>query len=195
LTAILTPRPGDANIAAISVALPKSEFLDQAHIGTVCTRVQFKADECPAASIYGKATVTTPLFDFPLTGNVYLRSSDNELPDLVPDLRGPAQMPIQVEAVGRTDTVNGGLRNSFDYVPDAPFTKLVMQLRGGKKGLLQNSRNICAEAFRATAKYTAHNGKVREGHPELEASCGAKRKGKKGAKAHKRSLASRSATR
>jgi hypothetical protein len=194
LTAILTPRPGDANIAAISVALPKSEFLDQSHIGTVCTRVQFKADQCPAASIYGKATVTTPLFDFPLTGNVYLRSSDNQLPDLVPDLRGPVQMPIQVEAAGRTDSVNGGLRNSFDYVPDAPFTKLVMQLRGGKKGLLQNSRNICASTSRATVKYSAHNGKVREGHPELEASCGAKRKGKRGAH-HKHGAAKRSALR
>jgi hypothetical protein len=38
LTATLTPRAGDANIAAVSVALPRSEFLDQAHIGTVCTR-------------------------------------------------------------------------------------------------------------------------------------------------------------
>jgi hypothetical protein len=189
LTAILTPRPGDANLAAISVALPKSEFLDQSHIGTVCTRVQFAADACPAASIYGKAKVTTPLFDFPLTGNVYLRSSDNELPDLVPDLRGPAGTPIKVEAAGRTDSINGGIRNSFDYVPDAPFTKLVMELKGGKKGLLQNSRDICSEDFRATVHYTAHNGKVQEGHPALtNPKCGpAKKHRRKGAKAHKRS--------
>jgi hypothetical protein len=193
LTAILTPRAGDANIAAVSVALPRSEFLDQSHIGTVCTRVQFAADQCPAASIYGKATVTTPLFDFPLTGNVYLRSSNNELPDLVPDLRGPAQMPIKVEAAGRTDSIRGGIRNTFDYVPDAPFTKLVMELRGGKKGLLQNSRNICANAFRATVSYTAHNGKVREGHPALTNSKCAKAK-KRGGKGAKR-LAMRSAAR
>ena len=188
LTALLTPRPGDANLAAISVALPHSEFLDQSHIGTVCTRVQFAAEQCPAASVYGKATVTTPLFDFPLSGNVYLRSSDNKLPDLVPDLRGPAQMPIKVEAAGRTDSINGGIRNSFDYIPDAPFTKLVMQLRGGKKGLLQNSTDICSEDFRATVNYTAHNGKSREGHPALiDSKCGkAKRRGKgSGAKAHR----------
>jgi hypothetical protein len=197
LTAILTPRAGDANIAAISVALPRSEFLDQSHIGTVCTRVQFAADQCPAASIYGKATVTTPLFDFPLKGNVYLRSSNNELPDLVPDLRGPAEMPIKVEAAGRTDSIRGGIRNTFDYVPDAPFTKLVMELRGGKKGLLQNSRDICANSFRATVNYTAHNGKVREGHPELRNSkCAkARKRGGKGAKAHKRAPAMRGALR
>jgi hypothetical protein len=197
LTAILTPRAGDANIAAVSVALPRSEFLDQGHIGTVCTRVQFAADQCPAASIYGKATVTTPLFDFPLTGNVYLRSSNNELPDLVPDLRGPASMPVKVEAAGRTDSIRGGIRNTFDYVPDAPFTKLVMELRGGKKGLLQNSRNICSDDFRATVQYTAHSGKAREGHPELvNSKCAkAKKRGGKGAKAHKRALAMRSALR
>ena len=35
---------GGANIGAFSVALPHSAFLDQAHIRTVCTRVQFAAD-------------------------------------------------------------------------------------------------------------------------------------------------------
>ncbi len=196
MTAILTPRPGDANLAAISVALPRSEFLDQGHIGTVCTRVQFAADQCPKASIYGKATVTTPLFDFPLTGNVYLRSSDNELPDLVPDLRGPAEMPIKIEAAGRTDSINGGLRNTFDFVPDAPFTKLVMELRGGKKGLLQNSRDICSRVFRAAVAYTAHNGKVRTGRPALRnPKCGpAKKRNGKGRGAKQR-LAMQSAVR
>jgi hypothetical protein len=181
LTAVLTPRPGDANIAAVSVALPRAEFLDQAHIDGVCTRVQFAADACPRGSIYGKATVTTPLFDFPLTGNVYLRSSDNELPDLVPDFRGLPELPVKVEAAGRTDSIKGAIRNTFDFVPDVPFTKLVLKLRGGKKGLLDNSRDICARKFRATVDYIAHNGKARRGRPVLHIrSCRAakERKGK-----------------
>ena len=66
--AILKARPGDANIAAASVALPHSEFLDQAHISTVCTRVQFAAKACPQGSVYGYAVAKTPLFDQPLTG-------------------------------------------------------------------------------------------------------------------------------
>src|SRR4029450_5468563 len=41
LSATLEPRPGDANLSSVSVALPRSEFLDQAHIRTVCTRVQW----------------------------------------------------------------------------------------------------------------------------------------------------------
>jgi hypothetical protein len=189
LTVVLTPRAGDANIAALSVALPRSEFLDQSHIGTVCTRVQFAADECPAASIYGEATVFTPILDQLLTGHVYLRSSDNLLPDLVPDLRGPAHLPLKVESAGRTDSIRGGIRNTFDFVPDAPFTKLVVQLQGANKGLLQNSRNICSQAYRATVEYTAHNGKTFTARPPLKnPKCGKanKRRGKKAKRAAKR---------
>jgi uncharacterized repeat protein (TIGR01451 family) len=172
LTAILTPGTGNANLASISVALPPSEFLDQANIGTVCTRVQFAADQCPAASVYGTAKVMTPLLDYPLQGNVYLRSSDNKLPDLVPAFQGPPHQPIELESAGRTDTLKGGLRNSFEFVPDAPFSKLVVQLAGGPdKGLLINSRNICQKAYRALVNATAHNGKKVTLRPKVKASC------------------------
>lgn len=124
LHATLTyPKSGAyANIAKASVALPHSEFLDQAHIGTICTRVQFAADQCPAASVYGSAKAVTPLFGSPLEGPVYLRSSNNPLPDLVVALKGPASQPIEVDLAGRVDSVHGGLRNSFEVVPDAPVT-------------------------------------------------------------------------
>jgi hypothetical protein len=171
LTAILRPRPGDANIGAITVALPHSEFLDQGHIGTVCTRVQFDADACPKASIYGKVTATTPLLEQPLSGNVYLRSSSNKLPDLVTDLRGPASLPIHLEADGRLDSVNGGIRSSFEFVPDAPLTKVVLKMKGAKKGLLQNSRDICAAPSKASASFAAHNGRTLTAAPPLEARC------------------------
>jgi hypothetical protein len=174
LTLALMPRPGDANIASFSVAFPRSEFLENAHIRTVCTRPDFAADACPAGAIYGEASVTTPLLDYPLTGHLYLRSSDNLLPDIVPDLRGPAYQPIRFEAAGRTDSIKGGIRNTLDFVPDAPFTKAVVALQGGSKGLLVNSRNICDRIYRATVKYTAHNGKTFTAHPALRAKCGRK---------------------
>jgi hypothetical protein len=179
LKAVLTNRSGDANIKSVQVALPHSEFLAQEHIGTVCTRVQWAADACPKASIYGKVSVTTPLLSYPLTGNVYLRSSDNPLPDLVPDLRGPAYQPIRFESAGKTDSIKGGIRNTFGLVPDVPFTKLTLQLQGGKKGLLVNSRNLCKSTNKANASYTAHNGLSYSIQPELKAKCGNKGKGHK----------------
>ena len=45
LKAVLTARPGDANIGRAQVTLPPSEFLEQNHTRTVCTRVQFKNDK------------------------------------------------------------------------------------------------------------------------------------------------------
>ncbi len=175
LQATLKERPGDANLAGVSVALPHSEFLDQAHIGTVCTRVQFAAHQCPAASIYGYATARTPLADETLSGPVYLRSSSHPLPDLVVALKGPDSLPLEVVAAGRVDSVNGGIRTSFELLPDAPVSSFTLSMQGGKKGLLVNSTNICAGKHRATAEFNGQNGRKSTLRPALKASCGKKR--------------------
>jgi hypothetical protein len=174
LTATLTyPSKGAySNIAKAQVALPHSEFLDTTHIKTICTRVQFAANACPKAAIYGFARAITPLLDKPLEGPVYLRSSSHPLPDLVADLNGQ----IHVVLAGRVDSIHGGTRNSFEAVPDAPVTKFTLSLPAGKKGLLQNSTNICKGTHKATADFTAHNGKVLEAKPELQAKCKGKAK-------------------
>ncbi len=175
LKAVVTyPQKGRyANTAKASVALPHSEFLEQAHIRTICTRVQFAANACPKGAIYGKAKAFTPLLDKPLEGPVYLRSSSNPLPDMVLDLHGQ----IDVVGVARIDSHKGGIRSSFEAVPDAPLSKVIVELPAGKKGLLVNSRNICNHTNRATANFTAHNGKTSESRPVLKDSCrGKKRK-------------------
>ena len=177
LIATLTARAGDANIARTSVAFPRSEFLENAHIRTICTRPDFAADNCPKGAIYGFASAWSPLLDQPLRGPVYLRSSDNLLPDLVADLRGPAHQPIRVELIGRTDSIRGGIRNTFDVVPDAPVSRFRLRMQGGNKGLLVNSRDICGRPYRATVKMAAQNGRRVTLRPKLVADC--KKKGKK----------------
>jgi hypothetical protein len=186
LTATLTQDPsGESNISRAVVTLPKSEFLDQGHIGTVCTRVQFAAKQCPAASIYGHATAITPLLDQPLSGPVYLRSSNHTLPDLVAALQGPASQPIEIDLDGRIDSKNGGIRATFETIPDQPVSKFVLSMKGGKKGLLQNSTNICKGTHTTTVKFVGQNGAVINPNTPLKANCGkssarkaaAKRKG------------------
>jgi hypothetical protein len=184
LQATLTARPGDANIAGASVALPHSEFLDQSHIRTVCTRVQFAAEACPPGAIYGEAEAITPLLDNPLSGLVYLRSSDNPLPDLVVALKGPDSQPIEVVLAGRIDSIHGGIRNTFDVVPDVPVTSFTLKMQGGKKGLLVNSRNICKPVNRATVKFSAQNGRESTLRPKLQNSCGEAAKKAKRRSAH-----------
>jgi hypothetical protein len=171
LRTILKMPQGGANISAFSVALPHSEFLDQAHIKTVCTRVQFRAKECPAGSIYGEVKAKTPLLDEPLTGLLYLRSSNNPLPDMVAVLKGPPSLPVEVHAVGRVDSVNGGIRASFEGVPDAPVSEIIASFPGGNKSLIVNSTNLCAKVNRVSAKFTGQNGKRATLKPVLQNSC------------------------
>jgi hypothetical protein len=196
LRAVLTPRPGDANIARAQTILPRSLILDQGNLANVCTRVQFAANDCPKDSIYGTAIAISPLLDDPLQGPVYLRSSNNTLPDLVPDLRGQ----VDVELDSRTDSSHGRIRNTFDIVPDVPVTKFVLTLRGGKRGLLVNSQNQCprkkghggkgkgaqaskahrgARGKRVIVRFKGQNGKQRNMRPRLLLSCGKKHKGTK----------------
>jgi hypothetical protein len=171
LLASLRMPEGGANIALTSVALPHSEFLDQGHIKTVCTRVQFAAKACPQGSIYGEAEAKTPLFEETLKGPAYLRSSDHLLPDLVIALKGPPSLPVEVDVVGRVDSINGGIRTTFEAIPDAPVSKFTLKMPGGKKGLLENSTELCARVNRATAKFTAYNGRKATLHPPMKASC------------------------
>jgi hypothetical protein len=179
LKSVFTAKPGEANTAKISFAFPKSEFIDQAHFRTICTRVQFAAHQCPAGSIYGHVRAFTPLLDYPLEGPIYLRSSSHKLPDLVLALRGPAYQPIAFDAVGRVDSVHGGLRVRFEEVPDAPISKVIVTAQGAKKGLFQNSTDICKGIHRATLKLDAQNGKVHDTQPQMKAQCKKKGKGKK----------------
>jgi hypothetical protein len=167
-TATLTARPGDANIGRAAVTLPHSEFLDNAHIKTICTRVQFNEGagngaSCPAGSVYGFAKATSPLLEAPLQGPVYLRSSSHQLPDLVAALGGQ----IEVDLAGRVDSVNGGIRNTFEVVPDAPVTKFTLSMKGGAKGLLENSTDLCSSTHRATVLLTGQNNRTLATNPEL----------------------------
>jgi hypothetical protein len=102
---------------------------------------------------------------------VYLRSSSHKLPDLVAVLRGPDTQPVEVDLDGRIDSVNGGIRNTFEMVPDAPVSKFVLRMRGGNKSLLVNSENLCTATSRATAKFVAQNGKRLTLHPAMRNKC------------------------
>ena len=153
--AVLLARAGDANIGRAALTLPHSEFLDQAHIRTVCTRVQLAAHDCPQGSIYGYARAQTPLLDDELAGPVYLVSSDHELPDLLVDLRGQ----VDVRLRGVISASKARIKNVFYPVPDVPVSKFVLTMKGGKRGLLVNSRNLCAKPSFSFMNFKAQNGK------------------------------------
>jgi hypothetical protein len=170
-----TPRPGDANLSSARVTLPPSLFLAQNHIKTVCTKQQFAREACPAGSVYGKAAAYTPLLEEPLSGPVYLRSSSNLLPDLVFALRGRG---LHVDLAGKIDSVGGGLRGSFEGLPDAPVSKFVLVMNGGKRSIIEVASNLCKEDQIATARFTGQSNQGLVTHPVVRSQCKAKKKGK-----------------
>jgi hypothetical protein len=132
-----------------------------------------------------RETVRTPQLEKPLEGPVYLGVGfGHKLRDLVAELGGQ----IRVLLHGKVDTdKQKGIRNTFEVVPDAPVSRFVLEMKGGKKGLLENSSDkICAKPQKAQVKFIAQNGIVRSYQQAIRYSCG-KRGGKgKGKKASKR---------
>jgi hypothetical protein len=188
LRAVVTAKPGEANIGRAQVNLPHGEFLDQGNLNKTCTKPVLLEGKCPASSVYGRATAWTPLLDKPLEGNVYLVGGYGyKLPALVADLNGQ----IRILLVGKVDSgKNKGIRNTFELVPDAPVSRFVLEMKGGKKyGLLENSEDLCkasAANRRAIARFTGQNGKVHQFKPLVQNQCGKGKKSTKKNAAHAR---------
>jgi hypothetical protein len=176
--AVLTQPKEQANIASTAVILPPTEFIDQNHIANPCTRAQFNVGQCPPSSVLGRARAFTPLLEKPLEGPVYFRSNggERELPDVVVALRGQVPFTLVgfVDAVHRKGSESSRVRTRFATVPDAPVSKFILELNGGKKGLLVNSANICKVANLASVKMAAQNNKAHDVNQRIGTSCSAK---------------------
>jgi hypothetical protein len=183
LRATVLERPGDANIKSAAVALPHAEFLAQAHLNTACAHKLFIAHNCPKGSIYGHARAYTPLLAEPLEGPVYLVSGmGHVIPDLVVSLQGKDGLEVVLD--GRVDSVRGGMRATFEHLPDGPASKFVLTLFGGKRGLLENSAPLCAKTRTASVRFVGQNNTGYAPLTVLENQCKSKhgKKGKKGKK-------------
>ena len=172
--------PGEANSDKVAVTMPKGELLDQGHIGHVCTRGQFAEDDCPASSVLGSAEATSPLLDQPLKGTVYLRANPaHRLPDIAVALKGQ----FDIELDGRVDSLPQRLRTTFEGIPDAPVSRFVLNLKGGKQGLLPEQALVCGRHREmAMSRMTGQNGSVTSRQVALNPQCG-----KSGHKRHPRS--------
>jgi hypothetical protein len=168
--ATLRQQPNQANSASATVLLPKGEFIDNSHISNPCTRVQFALETCPPKSVLGTVEARTPLLGKPLRGKVYFRSNggERELPDIVADLRGQ----FRIVLIGYVDSVKSRVRTRFLGLPDAPVTSFTMNLFGGSRGLIVNSRNLCVAQPRFQLQLKAQNGRSIDTNPRIGLPCG-----------------------
>ena len=89
------------------------------------------------------------------------------------DLHGQVHLVAvgYVDAVVKKGTEISRIRTTFAKVPDAPLSRVVIHLKGGKEGVLQNSENLCSRRRSATVRMSAHNNKSHNFSAPIATSC------------------------
>jgi hypothetical protein len=164
----LLTKPGDANIKSLAVTLPTAYAIDQTHLANLCSEKELAATQCAGRQAIGEAGTSTPLLEQPLSGLAYAVSGSGGLPKLAFILDG--QVKLVPRAV--TKTVKGRLQTMVPVIPDAPIGHFRLQLYGGKRGYLVNTRNNCEHTPVIDVAYVAQNGKTRTEQVKVTAACG-----------------------
>jgi hypothetical protein len=146
----ITQKPGEAAIHKVDTQLPLALPSRLVTLQKACTEGQFAADPrgCPAGSLVGTASASTPILSTPLTGRAYLVSHGSAaFPDLDIVLQGSG---ITIDLVGNTDIKKGITYSRFETVPDAPISSFELKLPGGPGAVLAATKNLCAPTTTVT---------------------------------------------
>jgi hypothetical protein len=153
--------PYDANIARVKVDLPRQLPSRLTTLQQACPTATFDTNpaNCPAASIVGHATASTPVMPVPLTGPAYFVSHGGEqFPELIIVLQGYG---ATVHLVGSTFINKAGITSStFKTVPDVPVGTFELNLPQGKYSALAANGNLCTTKLVMPTSFVAQNGAV-----------------------------------
>jgi hypothetical protein len=186
LRTVLTQGPGQANMKKVTVKLPLSLALDpeNAQSDALCEFEAGQRVDCPPSSIIGNAVAHTPVLNRPLEGPVYFVKNVRvhprtgrlirTLPTLLITLRG--EVAINVRA--NSDVIDDKLVSTFHTVPDAPVSRFILNLKGGPKGILVATRNICGQPKNHVTdmEIDGQNGKRADQAVRMRTPCAKKRK-------------------
>lgn len=131
----------EAGLLRAQVVLPAGLGGNNDTLNNKCQPAAFNAGTCPAASIVGSASATSPLLAEGLSGPVALvEPAAPGLPDLGIDLRGPLALKLKGTLGFTPDARNIVV---FDNLPDIPIAEFTLTFAGGQGGLLIPSRDVC----------------------------------------------------
>ncbi|MGN6372196.1 MAG: hypothetical protein ACTHM1_04300 [Solirubrobacteraceae bacterium] len=162
----------EANIRYVKVDLPKQLPSYLPTLQKACIESTFARNpaDCPAASIVGTATASTPVIPVPLTGPAYFVSNGGaKWPELVIVLSGYG---VTVQLHGETFISKGVTSSTFDSVPDVPIGSFELRLPQGPNHALAANGNLCASKLRMPTKFVAQSGlEIRRSTPIAPTGC------------------------
>jgi hypothetical protein len=142
---------GEAGLLKAHVFVPRDLAPNASLLGSRCTPATFQAGGCPAASVVGTATASSPLLTQPLAGNVMLIDTGDIFPNIGLDLNGQLHLLLQ-GSLAPDQSV------TFDGLPDIPIAHFQLTF-GNPPGLLQANRDLCKQPHPMFhAEFLGYNG-------------------------------------
>lgn len=174
LTTVIRQDAGEAGLAGAKVLLSNNIGPNLAALGNTCSLLQFRvnASACPAPSIVGSASASSPFVKGALKGPVVLVAPGPT--DLFPRLGVSLKGPLSLQVLGTFVAESDGLGNAFTKLPDIPISTFALHFNGGKGGLLTTAVNLCtAPTQRFLASFDGFNGAHRQARvPAQISGCG-----------------------
>jgi uncharacterized repeat protein (TIGR01451 family) len=162
----LVSSPGQANVAAVKVDVPRQLPVRLSTLQHACAANVVDANPagCPSASVVGSVTVLTPVLRQALVGPVYLVSNgDAATPGLEFVLQGAG---VSVDIVGQAIIKHGVISGVFRSLPDVPISTLGLVLDVGPHSLLtanlpaDANGSLCGQSLAMSTAITGQNGAV-----------------------------------
>ncbi len=153
-----------ANIRGVAVTLPKALPSRLTTIQQACPEATFAANpaSCPAGSVIGTATASTPVLTDPVMGPAYLVSHGGAaFPDVVAILQGEG---VKLELIGSISIKKQVTSSAFNSVPDAPISSFELKLpEGPHSGLAavlpaKAKGSLCGTSLTMPTTLTGQNG-------------------------------------
>jgi hypothetical protein len=143
LTTIIEQEANEAGLASAKVLLPPGVEANSALLTTSCPLLRFEVDAttCPAKTIVGSASASSPFVPSALTGPVVVVAPGKN--DLLPRLGVELNGPLSLHILGSFVLDSAGVGNAFAKLPDIPIARFALRFHGGRGGLVTTSRNLC----------------------------------------------------
>jgi hypothetical protein len=150
---------GQANLHSVSVSLPKQLPSRLTTIQQACPEAIFAANPatCPAGSLIGIATGTTPVLSVPITGPAYLVSHGGAaFPDIKLILQAEG---VRADLTGSINIKGQVTSSTFASIPDVPISSFELRLPEGRHSALTANGDLCAKSLLMPTTLVGQNGR------------------------------------